>query len=310
MDLPEASSLLEVGVLQNDYRKSDPLLFKDDNSKIGAEEGIVMAINRPNALDETEILANDSQEKNSSEKEKPREIIKHTIKESETLSGVATLYGLKTQTLLWANNLKENSIIRPGDKITVPPKDGLMHTVKSGDVLSKIAGTYKADVNKIIEWNNIKPDKIVEGQKLFVPDGKMPPPPPPKPVYASGQASSSVSVSKPTVNYTSPPSGCHRFPYGYCTWYAAQKRGCVPWGGDAKHWLANSRAYGYKTGSEPVPGAVMVTTESWWGHVAYVESVSGNTVTISEMNKLGWGKTSFRTLNKNSGIIRGYIYWK
>lgn len=303
----EDPSLLEAGVvLQNDCRKSEPFLLKADNSRIGAEEGIVIAINHPNVLEEIEVPAEVSQEKNPSEGEKAREIIRYTIKENETLSEIAASYGLKTQTLLWMNNLKENSIIKPGDKITIPPEDGLMHTVKSGDVLGTIADVYKVDVNEITKWNRVDPDKIAQGQKLFIPGGKMPPPPPPKPK----QISTSTLISKPAVSYSSSSSGCHSFPYGYCTWYVAQKRGCVPWGGDAKHWLANARAYGYKTGSEPVPGAVMVTRESWWGHVAYVESVKGNSVTISEMNKHGWGRTNYRTLNKNSGIVRGYIYWK
>jgi surface antigen len=52
----------------------------------------------------------------------------------------------------------------------------------------------------------------------------------------------------------------------------------------------------------------MVSGESRWGHVALVESVSGSSFTISEMNYAGFGKKSTRTLSANSRVVRGFIY--
>jgi surface antigen len=51
----------------------------------------------------------------------------------------------------------------------------------------------------------------------------------------------------------------------------------------------------------------MVSSESWWGHVAIVEKVSGGNITISEMNYKGWGKKSSRTLPISSRVIKGFI---
>ncbi len=112
---------------------------------------------------------------------------------------------------------------------------------------------------------------------------------------------------------TGPGTGKSRsFPYGQCTWYVAQKR-VIPWSGNANTWLANAQAYGYQTGSAPQTRAVMVLTEGGWlgyryGHVAYVEAITGNWVTISEMNYNCRGCKSVRTLNVNDRRIRGYIY--
>ena len=78
------------------------------------------------------------------------------------------------------------------------------------------------------------------------------------------------------------------FPYGQCTWYVAQKR-TVTWAGNAGTWLKGAKAAGLATGNEPKVSAIMVTNESPVGHVAYVESISGNTITISEMNYRGFG---------------------
>ena len=99
------------------------------------------------------------------------------------------------------------------------------------------------------------------------------------------------------------------FPAGYCTYYVAQKRGDVSWRGNAGTWLNNARAQGKPTGSTPKVGAIVVTGESGWGHVGYVEKVNGDgSYTISEMNYAGFGKTSTRTLNSGSGQVKGFIY--
>jgi len=116
---------------------------------------------------------------------------------------------------------------------------------------------------------------------------------------SSSSSGYSSGYSRPSYS----GSGGH-FPYGYCTWYVASKR-YVPWSGNANQWLWNARAMGYATGRTPQVGAIMVTNESWWGHVAYVEAVHGNSVTISEMNYAGWGRVNYRTLSAWYGQ---YIY--
>jgi len=71
-------------------------------------------------------------------------------------------------------------------------------------------------------------------------------------------------------------------------------------------WLANAAAMGYKTSQTPIAGAIVVTSESrYYGHVAYVESVTAATITISEMNYTGWARKSIRVLDRDSGVIRG-----
>lgn len=105
------------------------------------------------------------------------------------------------------------------------------------------------------------------------------------------------------------PKEGNSYYYGYCTWYVANRRSDVPnnWG-NAKSWLNSAQSAGWPTGAEPQSGAIVVTKESWAGHVGYVESVNENTFTISEMNYNGWGRTNSRTIDKNSSIIKGFIY--
>lgn len=97
--------------------------------------------------------------------------------------------------------------------------------------------------------------------------------------------------------------------YGFCTWYVANKRIDIPdnWG-NAKNWLSYAQKINWPSGDDPKIGAIVVTNESWAGHVAYVELVNENSVTVSEMNKIGWNRQSSRVIPINSKIIRGYIY--
>lgn len=299
----------EVVASSQNLEQEDSLLF------VESDEGLVYSTNTPGITEEVDNSLEGnifSAENSDNQPLERKEVVQYTVKEGDTISTIASSFGVKAQTLLWANNLQERSIIRPGDIINVPPKDGVLYKVKKGDTLGEIAKIYKTDIDRIIEFNgDINLDNIGIEDEIFLPDGVMPPPPAPK---VKPKNTSGLTSQSPTVPSQRPKgSGCNGFPYGYCTYYVAQKR-CVTWRGDAKYWLSNAQAQGYSvcwgnSSCEPVPGAIMVTSEnSRWGHVVYVESVDGNSVTISEMNRFGFGKTSRRVLNKNDWIIRGYIY--
>lgn len=277
------ASLTSQATSPNDY---DQDLLLEDNG--------LMTIQQNALLIQTSPITTISQE--------PREeSISYVVQNGDTLSSVAASFGITLNTLLWANNLKETSLIRPGDELIILPINGLIHRVKDGDTIGAIATKYKANTEKIIAFNDLPADGAIQiGQKLIVPDGQMP-----------ISAAPSRIVSR---TYTSGPgTGKSRsFPYGQCTWYVAQKR-IVTWSGHAKSWLANAQAAGYQTGAAPQAGAIMVLSEGGWlgrryGHVAYVEAVRGSWVTISEMNYSCYACKSVRTLNINDARIRGYIY--
>ena len=146
-----------------------------------------------------------------------------------------------------------------------------------------------------------------------------PPPPPkpqPKPTRSSGSSRSSSGSSSSTPYYVnnpppvgiySPAGAAHRFPWGQCTWWVAQQRKIV-FRGNAKEWPRNSRAAGHTTGQTPMVGAVIVTTESWYGHVGYVEKVEGNKVYFSEMNYAGLGIVSRRWMSTGDSRFVTFIY--
>jgi surface antigen len=85
----------------------------------------------------------------------------------------------------------------------------------------------------------------------------------------------------------------------------------VTWRGDAGFWYQNASAAGYPVGPTPKVGAIMVTWESYLGHVAYVESVNADgSWTVSEMNFVAFNVISTRTIKPGQlgGRLVGFIY--
>lgn len=239
-------------------------------------------------------------------------ITKYKVQSGDTPSSIATSFGISTYTVLWANNLKVGDYIKPGQELEILPVSGIKHIIKPGDSISNIAKEYKVDEEEIIVFNDFPADGSLPegsgGKVLIIPNGQKEAPLKPAPQIREEDRMVISSQKYTHKNTNLNPNNGHKFPYGYCTWYVASKV-YVSWGGHAKSWLTNSRAYGYSTGKIPVVGSIVVTTENrWYGHVAHVEAVNGNTITISEMNYVGWGRKSVRILNVNSSVIRGYIY--
>ena len=225
----------------------------------------------------------------------------------DTLASIAADNGIKVQTLMWANNLSSQTI-KPGWFLVILPTDGVLHKATSNNTLPDIAKKYNGNLETIIAYNGLEnAEDIDEGQLIIVPDGSMPEPPKPRSPSAgsgSGKVNSKGVVQPKIINNGTG----HIFPWGYCTWYVAT-RVHVPWGGNAKNWLSNARAYGAVVASEPTVGAIVVTTDnSRYGHVAYIESVDDSGFTVSEMNYEKFGKVNKRWISKNSRTVRGFIY--
>lgn len=129
-----------------------------------------------------------------------------------------------------------------------------------------------------------------------------------KPLVVETKITAEPAKVKASKSKDKVTGGVHYFPYGYCTYYVSQKRE-ITWSGNAGTWLKGAKSADLKTGDEPKAGSIMVTSEGGSaGHVAYVEKIDGDLVTISEMNFSGFGIVSSRTISADSRFIKGYIY--
>ena len=136
-----------------------------------------------------------------------RGVDKYIVMNGDTLSTIATKYEISIATIKWANNLTSD-LVKPGQELDIPPADGVLITVKKGETLASVAKKYAGNEEGIADFNWLDyPFALVEGQELFIPDGRMPEAP--KPVYASTPKTYISGSSTPTggSSYVDPNVG-------------------------------------------------------------------------------------------------------
>lgn len=234
-----------------------------------------------------------------------RDIISYAVTNGDTIWSIAAKFNITTDTLKWANNLNDDDILKPGSQLTILPTNGVLVTANGGEDIAGLADKYKTSASLIDSYNNLEGKAPSAGQKLILPDGVKPEPPKPVVQVASTSSKSTTSVSsqKLTPYY----GGANGYAYGYCTWYVASRRGIPTNWGNASSWYYNAQRSGFGVGGSPQAGAVAWEKGVWGaGHVAYVEGVSGGSVTVSEMNyNGGWNRVSRRTVPASQFL---YIY--
>ncbi len=237
----------------------------------------------------------------------------YKVAAGENLAALAARFGVTEDAIRWSNFEALKSLgqdVTAGQELFIPPVNGVVVTAADGDSAASLAAKYHADARALTDFNYLRdPDHLAAGQQVVIPGGTGPDfdkPTPLRPLLAAPAASSGTAVSAGGV-----PAGTstgNRFTYGYCTWYVASRRP-VPWLGDAWQWYSQAQAYGWATGPSPRAGAIMVTWESSWGHVAIVERVnSDGSWLVSEMNYAGWGVVTQRTIKPGTVPLIGFIY--
>lgn len=101
----------------------------------------------------------------------------YMVMAGDTLSSIASHFGVNTYALAQANGISNASQIYVGQRICIPniyspatgssSMSGNYYTVKAGDTLSEIAQAHMTTVHKLMMLNHISnPSLIVVGQKL------------------------------------------------------------------------------------------------------------------------------------------------
>ena len=96
----------------------------------------------------------------------------YTVRSGDTLSTIANMFGVSTNTIIWANELR-GSHISIGQELVILPISGIQHTVAKGDTLKSIAKKYSTDLGDILSYNGLTEDSsLTLGQVIIVPDGE------------------------------------------------------------------------------------------------------------------------------------------
>lgn len=151
----------------------------------------------------------------------------HVVADGESVERIADRYGIKADTVRWANKLEAGTTIRPGDQLIVLPVDGVLHNVTRGQTLSRIAELYEIPSQEIASQNNIQGGFILAGQELIIP-GARPivaaptqvavQPPAPGQTPTAPARTPPASSGSPTGAAATPTAGVLQMPCNSCTY--------------------------------------------------------------------------------------------
>ncbi len=239
------------------------------------------------------------------------DVVKYVVQTGDTLSSLAIKYGVTSASIAGSNGITDGKLV-VGTTIYIPPVNGIVYTVKAGDTPQSLATTYKATASDIISFNDAELTGLQVGERIVIPNGTVAVP------VATYYSTTADSYTDYGYNYgVSAIYGGNGYDYGECTWFVANKRAeagdPIPSNlGDAYSWYYLAQEEGIPTGLNPQVGAVMWFPSSYvspLGHVAYVESVNADgSVTVSEMNWVGWDVVDYRTIPADQLAQNRYIY--
>ncbi|TVR47980.1 MAG: LysM peptidoglycan-binding domain-containing protein [Puniceicoccaceae bacterium] len=96
----------------------------------------------------------------------------HVVRRRETLSGIASTYGVTVQELAAANRIANPNRLQIGQRLVIPqPAPAFIeYTVRRGETLSAIAARHGTTVAELVRYNGLqRPDRISVGQVLRIP---------------------------------------------------------------------------------------------------------------------------------------------
>lgn len=115
----------------------------------------------------------------------------HTVLEGHTFWAIAARYEVPLADLYLFNGMNEDSVLNPGDKLTIRLADGQLppptptppanHIVREGESLWSIAATYNTNLDTLLWLNQMPPDAVVHPGnevKVRLLPGEAPPPTP------------------------------------------------------------------------------------------------------------------------------------
>ncbi len=144
-------------------------------STLGKQDGVVR---NPEVITTQQV---------ETEEEERTEVITYDVQQGDTIFGIADKFGLKPETVLWANRYTLGDTpdgLGIGVTLFILPEDGVYHRWEEGEGLNGVSSFYGVDPDVIVNYplNELDPEivgdyanpNIEPGKMLVVPGGTRP----------------------------------------------------------------------------------------------------------------------------------------
>lgn len=98
----------------------------------------------------------------------------YRVQPNDTLELIGRRYGIRVETLISLNTIRDVRRLQAGTIIKIPNLDGIVHTVRSGESLASLASRYGKTVYDLVDANDLSSQVLRTGQVLFIPGARMP----------------------------------------------------------------------------------------------------------------------------------------
>ena len=180
----------------------------------------------------------------------------YVVKSGDTLTGIASHFGLNMMTIWWANKLSAKDQLHVGEKLLIPPVDGVLYTAQEGDTVVSVAAKYHADPQAIMQYDSLTSEELTLGQQIMIPDGVG------AAIAVTPPATKTATVRPTTTRSTSGStggSGCLSCPFVPLAWPVPG--GYISQGFHYGHWAIDIAA---PWGSRIVAAAAGTVTFAGW----------------------------------------------
>lgn len=196
----------------------------------------------------------------------------YRVEDGDTLFSIAREHDIPLEDLLAANQLKADSVIKPGQSLTIPtddldddapsdaaaPAGPLTYQVQAGDNLYRIAERLHVTVDELTKANSLSAKSILQiGQTLKIP-GAQAPAVAPKPAQAAGPPPEKHSLAPVAVPVKPSPTAAEAKPDAGKGAAAAAKAGAdeMP----AAVWVSETRVH-LRRGPSTLEDSLRLVTE-------------------------------------------------